>query len=200
MSDFTPQAGDQGGQDQLTDEQRAFLLAQTARQAAESPNPAGAAADSASQMTQRGPLLPAEEAIDRMMALLKAQSDQIEALQAQVGVMAKQSAEALAAHGGPMVTRYAKGAQDKITAHVAANPDVPQGHFVPLQEFAGQLWDAAEAMAKGNGALADVEKAAGAVTRFINRTHVKLSGKHIDWSTVIDDVETVVDEAIKLAA
>ena len=184
----------------LTAEQEEFLRQQAAAQAATSPSPAGEAAGVAAQMSERGPLLPAEEQMDALMAALRAQSEQIAALQAQVGTMQKQQAEALAASGGPLVTRYAEGARDKIAAHITAHPDAPAGHFEPLTAAAGQLVDAAAAIAKDGGDAAPVEKAAAAVGRFISRTHVKAWGKHIDWSAVLDDVETAVEEAIKLAA
>ena len=185
----------------LTAEQEEFLRQQAAAHAATAPSPAGEAAGVAAQMGERGPLLPAEEQMDAMMAALKAQSEQIAALTAQIGTMQKQQAEALAASGGPMVTRYAEGARDKIAAHVTANPDAPAGHFDELTGAAGQLVDAAAAIAKDAAAgTGPVEKAAAAITRFVSRTHVRQWGKHIDWSAALDDVETVVEEALKLAA
>src|SRR5215469_2952461 len=175
----------------LPPEQEEFLRQQAAAHAATAPSPAGEAAGVAAQMGERGPLLPAEEQMDAMIA----------ALTAQIGTMQKQQAEALAASGGPMVTRYAEGARDKIAAHVTANPDAPAGHFDELTGAAGQLVDAAAAIAKDAAAgTGPVEKAAAAITRFVSRTHVRQWGKHIDWSAALDDVETVVEEALKLAA
>lgn len=185
---------------ELSDEQREYLRQQAVQHAVTAPSPAGEQASVAAMMGDRGPLLPAETAMDDLMAALKAQSEQIKALQAQVGTMQQQQAEALAASGGPMITRYAQGARDKIAAHVIANPDVPKDHFKPLTGFAEKLVDEAEALAGGSGTVKAVETAASAVTRFINRTHARLSGKHIDWSAALDDVETVIDEALKLAA
>jgi hypothetical protein len=188
--------------EELTDEQKAFLLAQQAQQAAASPSPAADTAASMAQMTGRGPELPAESAMDQLMAALRAQSAQIEALQAQVGVMQKQSEEAQAAAGGPLTVRYADGAVAKLQALKAQHPDVPQGHFDAVIKAAEGLAEGARALVKtgASDVLKDVEGPAAAIEKFIGKTHWRLSGKHIDFSAIADDVETAVEEALKLVA
>jgi hypothetical protein len=188
--------------EELTDEQKAFLLAQQAQQAATSPSPAADTAASMAQMTGRGPELPAESAMDQLMAALRAQSAQIEALQAQVGVMQKQSEEAQAAAGGPLTVRYADGAVAKLQALKAQHPDVPQGHFDAVIKAAEGLAQGARTLVKTGASevIRDVEGPATAIGKFITRTHWKLSGKHIDFSAIADDVETAVEEALKLVA
>jgi hypothetical protein len=182
----------------LTPEQEAALAAEAQAHTVSQPNPASEQAATAAAMSQRGPLLPAEEDMEKMMAAIKAQSEQIAALQGQLGTMAKQQEEALAANGGPLPTRYATAVADKVTATVAAHPDAPDGHFAPLVEASGKLKEAAAAVVKGGGAVADVESAAGAVSRFLDKTHIKTWAKHIDWSAMADDLEAVVTEAAKL--
>ena len=193
-----PVPPDQGAE--LTPEQKAFLLAQQARQAAESPSPAADAAAATAQMTQRGPALPAETEMDRVMALLKAQSDQIASLVQQVGVMQKQADEATAAAGGPPVIRYAQGAADKLAALQAAHPDLGKDHFAVPLAAADELVNAAVGLSKNGGASTDVETAVGRLERWLTKTHWRTGRKFIDFSAVLDDVATAAEEAIKLAA
>lgn len=162
------------------------------------PNPAAEQAATMAQVTERGPLLPAEEEMDKFMTLLKEQSEQIKTLQGQLGTMQEQQQAALSAAGGPMPTRYASAVAEKAAAAVAAHPDAPDGHFAPLTKAAADLKTAAAAVVKGSGVAADAEKAAAAVEKFITRTHWKAWGKHIDWSAMADDVEAVV-EAVRAA-
>lgn len=200
MSDQAPEQPPVAG-DELTDEQKAFLTAQAAQQAAASPSPAADAAASMGQMVGRGPELPAETAMDKLMAALKAQSDQIAQLQAQVGVMQKQAEENQAAAGGPMTVRYADGAVAKLQAMKAQHPDVPQGHFDAAIAAAESLATAARAVVKtgASDVAKDVETAAAGITKFIGKSR-RASGKHIDFSAIADDVELAVEEALKLVA
>lgn len=189
----------------LTEEQAAFLRAQQAQQAAaesaEISQVVGQSHDAIAS-GERGPLLPAETQIDAMMAQIKAQSEQLEAMGAALGSVQRQMAEAQAATGGPLTVRYAQGAADKLAAMAVQYPNHPLGlkHFDPAHEAAASLVDASKAVVKGGGPVADVEKAAAAVEKFISRTHKRLGGVHIDWSAILDDVELAVEEAAKLAA
>jgi hypothetical protein len=182
----------------LTPEQEAFLRAQQAQQAAEQGTPIAAAqAETAGQMTERGPLLPAESQVDELMAALKAQSDKLEAMQAQLGTVQKQMEESQAAQGGPLVVRYAQGAADKLEATAAQWPaHAAKGDLLDqAREAAGTLVTAAKQIVKGD------PTAAGAITKatpVITRLARKLP--HVDWSAVLDDVEAVADEAGKFAA
>jgi hypothetical protein len=199
MTDNSPEEGQ--GQE-LSDEQRAVLEAQTAQQAATSPNPSATLAQSLGQMAGRGPELPAEADMDKMMAALKAQSEQIAALQAQVGVMQKQAEETQAAAGGPLTVRYADAAVAKLQALKAQHPDVPAGHFDAAITAAQGLAQAARGVVKTGAAdvAKGVETAAADLTKFVTKTHWRASGKFIDFSALADDVETAVEEALKLVA
>lgn len=187
---------------ELTDAQRAFLAQQAAAQAVQSPSPAADQAAAAAQMAaaERGPVLPAESAIDQMMALIKAQSEQLEALQSQVGVMQKQAEEAQAVVGGPPVIRYAQAVAEKIAALKAAHPDLGAGHFDVPAAAADELVTAATDLSKNGGASDAVESAAGKLDRWLTRTHWRTGRKFIDFSALADDAERAVDEALKLAA
>ena len=189
----------------LTEEQAAFLRAQAAQQAAaESAEISQAQAASASVIAagERGPLLPAETQIDELMAQLKAQSEQLASMGAALSSVQRQMEEAQAASGGPLTVRYAQGAADKLAALAVQYPNQPAGtkHFDPAHEAASALVSASKLVAKGAGPVADVEKAAAGVERFISRTHKRLGGVHIDWSAILDDVELAVEEAAKLVA
>jgi hypothetical protein len=184
----------------LTDTQRAFLAEQAARHAANAASPAADQAATAAQMTERGPALPAEEQMDKLMAALAAQADQIAALTAQVGVMQKQNDEQQEAVGGPPVIRYAKAVLEKVNATAVAHPDLGPDHFAEPKDAAQALVDAATALNKTGGATTDVESAATRLDRWFTRTHWRTGKKFIDFSAVVDDVATAVDEALKLAA
>jgi hypothetical protein len=136
------------------------------------------------------------------MAALRAQSEQIAAMQAQMGHVQRQMEEAQAASGGPLTIRYAQGASDKLDALAAQYPNFELGraHFDPPREAAARLVDAAKAVVKSGGATTDVDKAVADIERFVKRTHRRLGGTHIDWSAILDDVELAAEEAAKLVA
>jgi hypothetical protein len=190
----------------LTDEQRAFLLAQQAQQAASSPSPAAAQAGIASQLAagERGPLLPAEAAIEAEMARLRAQSEQMAALLATQGAalssMQKQMEEAQAATGGPLAVRYATGVADKLKALADQWPNHPLGraHFDQAHAAAADLADAAQAVVKGTGPVSAVHDAVAAIERFVTRIHPRQGGQPLDWSAIRDDLELAAEEAAKL--
>lgn len=189
----------------LTPEQAEFLRAQAARQAAaESEEISQVQAHSQGVIAagERGPLLPAESQIDELMAQLRAQSEQLASMGAALSSVQRQMEEAQAASGGPLTVRYAQGAADKLTALADQYPNHPTGlaHFDPAKAAAQALVDASKLVVKGTGPVADVEKAAAGIEKFISRTHKRLGGSHIDWSAILDDVELAVEEAAKLAA
>jgi hypothetical protein len=167
-------------------------------------NPADTAAQSNAAMTERGPTLPAEDRIDALMAVLRQQSEQLEKVQGQLGVLQRQQEEAQAASGGPLTIRYAQGAADKIDALVAANAGSPslgaKDHYAAAQQAAADLRDATRDLVKNGGGTDTVEKHAGTLRRFIDRVHSRQGGGHVDWSAIIDDVELAVEEAAKLVA
>lgn len=189
----------------LTPEQQAYLTAQQAAQAATEAAPiAQAQAATAATIGQgeRGPLLPAEEKIDQLMAQLKAQSDQLASQQAALTVVQRQMEEAQAAQGGPLTIRYAQGAADKLDAIAAAHPNNPLGtaHFDAAREAVGQLVDASKGVVKGTGSVDAVHGARARLEAFIHRTHARQGGGHVDWSAILDDLELAASEAAKLAA
>ena len=185
MSTEIPVAGAE-----LTDEQRAYLLADAA------------GAQAAMQSAPRGPLLPAEQDIDNVMEQLRQQSAQLAAVQAQMLAMGRQIEEAQAAQGGPLTVRYAQGAADKIEALAQAHPNNPLGsaHFTDARDAAGRLVAAAAMASKGTGPVQLVRDAAADIERFAARVHRRLGGMHVDWSAILDDAELAVSEAVKLAA
>jgi len=190
---------------ELNEAQKAFLTAEAARIASESSaivSPAADQAATAAAMTERGPLLPAEERIDELMAALRAQSDQIAAMQAQMGTVQRQMEEAQAATGGPLTVRYAQGAADKLDSLQLQYANFPAGtkHFDAPREAAGRLVEAAKAIAKNGGKTTDVDKAIADIEKFLKRTHFKLGGSHVDWSAIGDDLELAGEEAAKLVA
>lgn len=193
----TPWAGDQ-----LTEEQRAFLLARQAQQAVASPSPAADARTAAAAMAaaERGPELPAESEMDKLMAAFKAQSDQLASLMQRVDVLQKMATERDAELGGPPVVRYAQGAADKIEALVAAHPDLGKDHFAAPRAAAKTLVDVATELATNGGPSAPVESKVAELERWIGRTHWRTGRKFIDFSAIADDLATAVEEAIKLAA
>lgn len=193
----TPWAGDQ-----LTEEQRAFLLARQAQQAVASPSPAADSRAAAAQMAsaERGPELPAESEMDQVMAIIKAQSAQMAALMQRVDVLQRQATERDAELGGPPVVRYAQGAADKIEALVAAHPDLGKDHFAAPRAAAKTLVSAATTLATDGGPSAPVESAVATLERWFGRTHWRTGRKFIDFSAIGDDLATAAEEAIKLAA
>lgn len=166
--------------------------AQTQQAAAESAGITQTAAQTAAQITERGPLLPAESDIEALMAALRAQSDQIAALSKQVGVMQAQTEQAQAASGGPLTVRYAQAAVDKLAAHSA---QWPAHDLSAAAAAAGDMLAAAQSVVKGNAAAAPVLQSAESAIR-------RLAGRlpHIDWSAILDDVATAAEEGLKLAA
>lgn len=186
----------------LSDAQKAFLAQKAAQHAAAGqPSAAADQAATAARMTERGPLLPAEQQADELMAMLRAQADQIAALTQRVGVMQKASEERDVAEGGPPVVRYAQAAADKLAATQVAHPDLGKAHFARPLELVGQLVDAATALHKDGGGTDDVEKAAASLRRWMDVTHAREGRKHVEsFAAIRDDLETALDEALKLAA
>src|SRR6516165_8564077 len=91
--------------DLLTAEQAELLREQTAAQVASSPSTAAVQDVTAAVIAGggRGPELPAESALDAFMAEMKAKFD---SMSAELEALKTQQANALAATGGPLVTRY----------------------------------------------------------------------------------------------
>lgn len=163
------------------------------------PSPAAdqAATAAAIAAAQRGPVLPAETELDAFMAQVKADYARVSA---ELEALKSQQAAALVAGGGPLAVRYAQGAADKVAALVAAHPDAPPGHFAAAVTAAETLAAEAQKLVKSGGSAGVLQSAGAALEKFAVRTHWRTWGKHIDWSAILDDTETAVEEGLKLAA
>lgn len=201
---------------QLTPEQEQILRARAAQQAAAEAAARGPAAEQASVAAQitaggRGPLLPAEQQAEEMMALLRQQAEQIAKLTTQVGVMQKQQEEAQVAAGGPLPVRYAQAVMDGLLSLAVQHPDLGtvrpapdgslrvEGHFQPAVAAATQLVDAATAVSRG-GPVGPVRDLAGRIERFITRDHRLATPKHVEYATVQHHLDAAVAESDRLAA
>lgn len=197
---FTP-GGAEGQAAEPDDGARARLEAAAADLTTSTPNPAAAAADVNAQLTERGPALPAESEYDQLMAVLKRQAEQIQALSGQVGNLKKAADEKAAETGGPPVIRYAQAVADRLAATAVAHPDLGADHFGHPLALADELVSAAKSAHSDGADLGAVASAADRLERWITRTHPRTSAKHVETlSTVADDLEQVRDEADKLAA
>jgi hypothetical protein len=204
---FTPGAPAGGGPEDQAHDDAARQAAAAAgeelrRQAEASPGVAPEAAAVASQLTGRGPALPAEAQYDELMAAFKAQAAQIEALAGRVGTLQRAADERAVELGGPPVVRYAQAVADRLAATAVAHPDLGAEHFAHPLAAAGQLVDQAKALhGQEVSDPAAVHNAAERLERWITRTHPRTSGKHLETlAAVADDLDQVRDEADKLAA
>jgi hypothetical protein len=206
-----------GSLPEVSDEQRQAIIdqykAEAAAKAAQAPaasqaqappldaTAAGDAGPQLSQMTDRGPLLPAEQAISELFEQLKAQSEQIAALQGQV-VKAQQFAQAARQLAGPpAVVTYANGIAAKLASHRDANPDLPRGHFDDAIGHAEELAQHAATLGDGDLSVAGrLEGLASKVGRFVTRTHLRRTNKHLDMSAIVDELESVLEEVDKLTS
>lgn len=179
----------------------AAAAADLLRQVAENPGVQPEAAATAAQMTERGPALPAEAEYDSLMAMLKKQAEQIEALTGRVGTLQKAAEDRAVADGGPPVIRYAQAVADRLTATVAAHPDLGKAHFAEPLAAADELIAGATDLHRSGGGVGGVWNAADRLERWLTRTHPRTSGKHVETlAAVADDLESVRDEALKAAA
>jgi hypothetical protein len=199
---------------ELTPEQEAYLRATQATQAA-AEVAAGRSGDAGAQQAtmataERGPLLPAEQQMDQMMAQVKAMSDQLAAQAGQIEVMQRAEAQRVAESGGPLVLRYAQSVKDHLLAHAIAHPDLGAvtkdgdgyrvaGHFAGVIADADRLVATVKDLVDGKSSTGPVHDAADAVDRFIERGHRRLTGKHVDFGAAGQALEYVRDEASKAA-
>lgn len=217
---MTEQQG-QAAQD-ITDEQRQAIIDDYRRQAeaeaaqaggppsraqaaeaavAQVQAPAGDAGASLGMMTTDKPArLPAEDLMDKLMEQQRLFSEQLAAMQSQLGRAQADAAAVRAITGPPMVTVAADGIAAKLAGHKAANPDVPLGHFDAAIEQAAELAKQARALADGQASAAEhVSGLAGKVERFLTRTHPRASGKALDFSALLDELDVLLTEAEGLA-
>lgn len=161
----------------------------------------GDAGPQLAQMTDRGPLLPAEEAISQLFEQLKAAQEQMAAMGDRL-VRAEQQAQAARQLAGPpAIATYADGIAAKLAGHRDANPDLPRGHFDDVIAHATELAQHAKTLADGDASSANrLEGLAEKVGRFVTRTHLRKTGKQLDMSAVLDELEAVLEEADKLTS
>lgn len=145
------------------------------------------------QAEQRTVLLPMEQQIQDMMAAFQAQQSQ---MADQIASLQRQLAGAQAAIGPPAVEQYAGGVATLLKAHADANPDVGREVFAPALAAAAKLRDAAtEAVTSRD--TGELEQLAGQIRQWVT---VFRGGKHIDFSSVVADLELLGEAAARLAA
>lgn len=172
-------------------EAQQVAAAQLAAQAQAAPPVDAGASLEQMQATAREVLLPMEQRINDLMASFAASQEQ----QAKVVAdLQSQLASAKASAGPPAVELYAGGVAALLKAHADANPDLGPAVFAEPLAVAAQLKDAAtEAVTSRNpekvGELAGVIE--GWVARF--------RGKHLDFSSLLADLELLSEAAGRLA-
>lgn len=162
----------------------------------------GDAGESLGQMSDvRGPLLPAEALMNQIMEQQRQFAEQLAGMQVQLVKAQQQAQAARALAGPPAIATYAKGIAAKLAGHRDANPDIPAGHFDDVIAHATELADHAAAAGDGNlSGLDRLEGLAAKVGRFLQHGHQARSGKHLDMSAVLSELNTVLDEADRLQA
>lgn len=147
--------------------------------------------------------LPAEDDQDTQMAQMRAQfEDMVRRVEAMERERALERQAHIAALGEPILERYAAGVRDKLHTHRAMHPGM-QDHLSRVTRTGDQLYDAAhKAIASGANDLSEVAGLASQVERFITKTHPRTgagNASHIDFSSVLYDLELMLEEAAKLA-
>lgn len=190
MSEYYPTGG--GMAEPVTQQQAQQVAAeQLAGQAAAAPAPDAGPSIEQMQQDTREVLLPMETRINDMMKAFEASQTQ---QAAQIADLQRQLAAARDQAGPPAVEQYANGVAALLTAHAAANPDVPAGTFDDVRAVAGQLQQAATDAVTSRDP-SKINELAARVTSWADR----YSGKHIDLSSVRADLELLGEAAARLA-
>ncbi len=161
-------------------------LAAQAAEAAAAPVDAGPTIEQI-QQAQREAVLPYETAVQDLIAQNAAMQDQLKA--ALAGIASAQQAA-----GPPAVEQYAGGVAALVKAHANANPDLDPAYF------AGAIKAADELKAAATEAVASRDPAK--VTELAAEVHTwvkKFRGKHLDFSSLLADLELLGEAAAKLA-
>lgn len=173
-------------------EATAAAAEQLAAAAAAAPSGDAGPSIEAMQAQAREVLLPMERRIDAMMAQFEAtraeSARQIAELQAQL-------ASAKASAGPPAVEQYANGVATLIKAHADANPDLGAEPFAAALDAAAKL-QAAASEAVTSRDPAQVTQLAGQLEKWAAR----FRGKHLDFSSLLADLELLDEAAARLAA
>jgi hypothetical protein len=155
-------------------------------------NPADAGASLGQMSTDRPGALPAEAEHDRLMAEMKAMSERLAGLEAELGGAKAGYAAARAALGPPPAAVYAAALRAKLQSHADANPDLP-GVF---DEVIAAVTPAAEAAAEVIAGRAEASTLIGpagdaldAVDRFLARGYRARASKSLDFSALEADAE-----------
>lgn len=147
----------------------------------------------AAMSTDRPERLPAEDDQDRLMAEMRAMSERMQAMEAELGQAKSGYAAAVAKLGPPEVATYGAAIRAKLVSLRDAHPDVPPGHFDAVLAATGPLAEASAEVIAGGGDVAavksEVPDAVAAVERFITKTHPRTSGKPVDFSALESDLE-----------
>lgn len=156
----------------------------------------------AQMSTDRPERLPAEDEHDRLMAEFKAMSERLSAMEGQLSQAKSDYAAATAKLGPPEVATYGRAILDKLVSFRNAHPDLP-GHFDRVIEQARPLAEAAQNVIDGQGHVSDVtgqlDNVISAVERFVTKTHPRTSGKPLDFSALLSDLDYAAEAAGKLA-
>ncbi len=148
-------------------------------------------------LSRAAPQLPAESVMDQLMAQFKALSEQVASMQGQLDSTQRDAAAARAFAGPPALNVNADNVAALLEGHRNANPDVPAGHFDKALADARDLAKAAHGLSDGEGSADDVHGLADRLERFLTRVHRRRSGKVLDFSSLLDALETVREEADK---
>lgn len=192
-----PEQEQQHGQPAYTDDQAGQAVQQVQG------GPQADAGESLAKMdlSKAAPRLPAEDVMDELMRQQREFADQLAGMRKQLDTAQRDAAAVRSLTGPPLVTTYADGVAAKMRSHAAANPDVPPGHFDQVIGQAEELAKSARALAEGTAEAGDkIGGLAGKVERFLTRTHQVTSGKHLDFSAVLSELELVLHEAEQLGA
>jgi hypothetical protein len=142
-----------------------------------------------------------EKRLAKMMADAEAGFAQQQAtLDAQRAQLAGQIAAVRAQAGPPEAIILAESLAQRVQSIAAANPDIHPLHFTGVTQQAARLNDAVKAAASGDGAVAEAERLANAVTQWFTRSHPRVSSKFLEGAhEVLSEAERILEALPELA-
>lgn len=163
-----------------------------------------AAAGAQAGVTPNDGTLPHELQVEQEFARLRAQNEDMMARLAAMERERRLERQAhIAALGEPILERYAAGVRDKMRTHAVMHPALGHAHFGRALEASSALYEEAHrAIQSGGNDLAGVVQRAKEVERFVTRTHPRTvpgNAHHVDFSSVLYDLELMLEEAARLA-
>ena|SRR5258708_22318692 len=171
---------------QAAEEVAGQQLAEQAAEAASQPLDAGPTIEQI-QQAQREAVLPYETAVQDLIAQNAAMQEQLKA--ALAGIASAQQAA-----GPPAVELYAGGVAALVQAHANANPDLDPAYFAGAIKASNEL-KAAATEAVMSRDPAKVDELAAEVHTWV----AKFRGKHLDFSSLLADLELLGEATAKLA-